>query len=249
MITTKEIYDIINEISPFSLALDYDNSGILYDAKVGGNLVLFSLDITNAVIKEAVSLNCKHIVSHHPVMFGGVKAISYNTPIANAIKNDISLVVAHTNYDRARPGSSDILFDLLELDNRTEIYDGLARFGIYKTPLTVAEFTGKLKSLFPDQMITLVEGHRDISKVAVAAGACGEIFEVLDDDVDAVVTGEAKYHISLEAQDRGCLLAVVGHYSSEIVGFTAFMDKVKARIGHKADCRMVTSSADPYKYV
>ncbi len=107
-----KIAAIINEIenfAPLKYQESYDNCGIqVGNANIEATGALFTLDVTEAVIDEAIINNCNLVIAHHPLIFGGIKNVSeHNTTgkiITKAIKNDIVIYAAHTNLDNVRMG-------------------------------------------------------------------------------------------------------------------------------------------------
>lgn len=102
--------------------MDYDNVGLLVgdpDAEVTN--VLTCLDITDAIVAEAIQNDCELIVAHHPLIFSKIGKINPTDEqgriIYKLIKNDIGLLVAHTNLDAALDGVSFVLANMLGLDD------------------------------------------------------------------------------------------------------------------------------------
>ncbi len=120
-----KIKDIIAEIERFApptLQEPYDNSGLLAgnaNTQVAG--VLLSLDCTESVVDEAIDQNCNLIVSHHPLIFSGLKSITgknyVERTLIKAIKNDVVLYAAHTNLDHVAQGVNKKISDKLGLTN------------------------------------------------------------------------------------------------------------------------------------
>jgi dinuclear metal center YbgI/SA1388 family protein len=107
--TARDICKVIEEQAPLYLQEKYDNAGLLVgdpDCTLSG--VLISLDVTEAVIHEAISLGCNLIVSHHPLIFNGLKQITGQNEVQRcvqlAIKYDVAIYAAHTNLDNVRHG-------------------------------------------------------------------------------------------------------------------------------------------------
>lgn len=105
----KEVVDALERFAPLPLQESYDNAGLqvgLTEAEVSG--ALLCLDVTEKVIDEAVALGCNLVVSHHPLIFHGLKRIIYSDEVqrtvAKALKNDITVVSMHTNMDNANGG-------------------------------------------------------------------------------------------------------------------------------------------------
>jgi len=102
--------------------LDYDNVGLLVgDPEAKVTSVITCLDVTDAVVAEAIEKGCELIVAHHPLIFSKIGSINPTNEqgriIYKLIKNDIGLLVAHTNLDAALDGVSFVLANILGLDN------------------------------------------------------------------------------------------------------------------------------------
>lgn len=105
----KDIVDLFNAYAPFALQEGYDNSGIQYgdpDQQITSGLVC--IDVTLEVIEEAIEKNCNLIISHHPLLFKGIKNLRghhYTEKVLiKAIKNDICILSVHTNLDFVHKG-------------------------------------------------------------------------------------------------------------------------------------------------
>ncbi len=117
-----ELCSYLDTAVPLSLQESYDNSGL----QVGRpgkeiNAALLTLDVTEEVLGEAVSKGCDIIISHHPVIFNGLKKLAWNTPaeriIARAIKDDIAIYSSHTNLDMLSNGVSGKMAERLGLSD------------------------------------------------------------------------------------------------------------------------------------
>ncbi|RYZ18391.1 MAG: Nif3-like dinuclear metal center hexameric protein, partial [Sphingobacteriales bacterium] len=130
----SEIVSFLDKLAPPSLQESYDNAGLLTgDPGVACTGIICSLDVTEAVIKEAVDKGCNVIVAHHPIVFRGLKKINGSNyverTIIAAIKNDIAIYAIHTNLDNVLHGVSGRMAEMLELQNTTVLApkDGLLR--------------------------------------------------------------------------------------------------------------------------
>lgn len=122
MMKLKEITDCIERIAPLSFQEDYDNSGLIIgnpDMEV--HTVLITLDVTEVVMNEAMEKNCDLIMSHHPVIFKGLKRLTgghFSERITmNAIKNGIAIYTTHTNLDNASGGLNKYLITKMGVRN------------------------------------------------------------------------------------------------------------------------------------
>ena len=120
--TIKELTKEIEQTAPLRYQESYDNSGLIigsYDDKISKVLICF--DATLDVVDEAIQKKCNLIISHHPVIFEGLKKINGNSHtekvIIKAIKNNIAIYAAHTNLDNSKLGVNQILADKIGLVN------------------------------------------------------------------------------------------------------------------------------------
>lgn len=118
----KEIIDALETFAPLPLQDSYDNAGLqvgLTETEATG--ALLCLDVTEAIIKEAVALGYNLVISHHPLIFKGYKSISgkdyIERCIIDAIKNDIVIYSMHTNLDNAMNGVSFKIAEKIGLQN------------------------------------------------------------------------------------------------------------------------------------
>jgi dinuclear metal center YbgI/SA1388 family protein len=117
----KEISSYLDSQVPLAFQESYDNSGLqvgLPDIEVSG--ALLAIDVTEEVVDEAVNAGCNLIISHHPLIFGGLKKISGRNSteriVYRCIHDDIAVYSAHTNLDIAHSGVSRKLAEKLGLE-------------------------------------------------------------------------------------------------------------------------------------
>ena len=118
----KDVITSLEAMAPPSLQEGYDNTGLITgDENAECTGILISLDATSAVVDEAKGKDCNLIVSHHPIVFSGLKKITgknyVQKAVINAIKNDIALYAIHTNLDNVLNGVNGKIAELLELKN------------------------------------------------------------------------------------------------------------------------------------
>lgn len=118
----KELVKIIETEAPLALQESYDNAGLIVgqeDNEISG--VLICIDVTEKVVDEAIAGNFNVIVSHHPLIFTGLKKITGQNEVqkcvAKAIKNDIAIYAAHTNLDNVAHGVSGKMAEKIGLIN------------------------------------------------------------------------------------------------------------------------------------
>lgn len=118
----RQISTFLNQWAPPKVKMDYDNVGLLVgDPNAPVTSILTCLDVTDSVVAEAIETGSELIVAHHPLIFSKIGSINPTDEqgriIYKLIKNDIGLLVAHTNLDAALDGVSFVLANMLGLDN------------------------------------------------------------------------------------------------------------------------------------
>ena len=118
----SEIISLIEEVAPISLQEEYDNAGLQVGNKNNeATGALLCIDVTEDVVDEAIQKGLNLIISHHPLLFKGLKNITgknyIERVVIKAIKNDISIYSAHTNLDNAQGGVNFKIAEKLRLKN------------------------------------------------------------------------------------------------------------------------------------
>ncbi len=227
----QEIYRIIDEAAPLKYAEDWDNCGVQID--VGGeevNTVLCAMEINDAVINEAVEKKAELIVTHHPLIFDGLKNLDQkDIParyVIRLVQAGISVLSAHTCFDVADGGINDCLADLLGLENVSkacEMIPGvpetmLFRVGDLPEPMKLRDCAVYVRSRLPWSPGLRIAGDPEkiIKKVCVCGGSGGSYWnEALETGADLYVTGEIKHHDAGPASDSGLAVIEASHAATE----------------------------------
>ncbi len=146
MTTAKNIYDFINGFAPFETQMHFDNAGLLIGTETAvSNTVLLSLDLTSDVVKEAVQKNAQIIVTHHPVIFNPLKAISSESAVFKCIQNNITVISAHTNLDISKNGVNETLAEYAGIIPDEYFNDDCMIFGHLQNPTNCQTLANSLK--------------------------------------------------------------------------------------------------------
>lgn len=229
-----ELVRVIDGIAPFELAEAWDNVGLLVgdgEAEVTG--IILCVDATDAVIERAIRENCNVVLSHHPLMFGGVKRLCEDAfearLLRKLIKNDVNLIAAHTNLDEAPGGVEDSLAAALGINVDTS--ERFIRCGTV-VQQTAGDLVLTAKQFLNPQAVFYGDHNRDIRRVAVSCGGGGDFFrEALKMGADVFVTGEMKHHERIEAQGCGMDVIIAGHEETEFVVLGALKKRLEAAFG------------------
>jgi dinuclear metal center YbgI/SA1388 family protein len=228
-----EITNALENWAPLSFQEDYDNCGLLIGNKLTNCTgVLCSLDCTEAVLTEAIEKGCNLIVSHHPIIFKGIKQFDEHNYVARvarlAIQHNIAIYAIHTNLDNLLDGVNKTLADRLNLLNRhilapkpgymdqnsKEIGSGL--IGELSLALDEENF---LKWIKEKLNLTVIKHTAFTGKQLKTIALCGGsgsflIPTAIGQKADCYITSDLKYHDFFEA-DGKLLLVDIGHWESE----------------------------------
>jgi dinuclear metal center YbgI/SA1388 family protein len=225
MITPSQVFDLLNKEFPFETQEKWDNSGLLVYSGVESDSVLVCLDVTADVVEKAVEMDAKIIVSHHPVIFSGLKEIYSGDVVYSLIKNDISVISAHTNFDKYRYGTCFDIANRLGLDI---VPDDSFDFGIIAETdgISVQELGWKCKSVFGSASVTMP--HNRINTVFICAGSGSDMKnEVIESGADCYLCGECKYHDMLDLAAEGISVVTLGHDNSEKLSVETIANLIK----------------------
>ena len=227
--TVKDILNCITEIAPLHWQESYDNAGLqVGDINAEVYKALICLDITEEVVDEAVAKGCNLVVSHHPLIFKGLKHLTPQTyierAVMKAIKHDITMISMHTNLDNSYLGVSRMLAERLGLKelhllqpsaDEPEVC-GAGMIGELEKPMEEIDFLG----LVADRIGTPCLRHsaltgRKIQKVALCGGSGSPFMgDALRNHADAYLTADIKYH-DFFVPEGNILLVDGGHFETE----------------------------------
>jgi len=219
----QDIINYIESIAPPQLAENWDNSGMMLgDRNSIVNKVIVCLDVTPGVADEAISASADLILSHHPLIFKGIKSIIQGNltsgTIIKLLKNDVAVYSAHTNLDAAREGVNDNLAKVLELTDIKYLNEGgIGRVGNLTAPAVLKDFIQAVKKQLNIDSIRVI-GNMDkkIRRVSVFSGSFdGNWTDIIREGSDVLVTGDIKHHTALEALELGLTIIDAGHYATE----------------------------------
>jgi len=236
-VTIGKIYNLIEEYAPFELAEDDDNVGLLVgnlDAVLTG--VVFVVDVNIDAVKLAVETNSNLIISHHPVIFGGVNTVTDETATGKvlqmAIKNEINIISAHTNLDAADKGVSMTLAELVGLTNiYTPRVSSMMRVGEFENKVDFEDFISIVKSKLNIDSVFVSRKHPEkIKSAAVVSGrGCSLLYEARQTGADIFLLGEIKHENAVYADILDMCIVSCGHHETEVI----ILDKLKTYLQNK----------------
>ena len=252
----------LERFAPLPLQESWDNAGLqlgLTETEVSG--VLLCLDVNERIVDEAIERGCNLIVSHHPLLFRGLKTISDLTDVQRttmrAIQQGITVVSMHTNMDNARGGVNFRIAEKLRLENvkflAQKTVDGIEAgsgvVGELLEPQAADDFIIAVKKAFGVECAMCNELlRRPIKRVAICGGAGDFLLdEAVNSQADAFITGEMHYH-QYFGYEQKLQICVIGHYQSEQYTAEIFEEIIKQECPGVKIC-IAETNTNPILYI
>ena len=222
----KDIIKVIEDFAPLSIQEGWDNSGLCVGSHEDEvTSVLLALDCTPELVDEAVACGADMIVTHHPLIFSGLKKISpedmVGEAVIKAIRAGISIYAAHTSADKVLEGVSGAMAAKLGLVNVTVLDEdgegtGLGAVGDLPQPMTAEQAVAFVKDRFAlKAMKTSRPSDGMISRVAMCGGSGGSLIKAARKaGAQLYISGDISYHNFFTPD--GFMIMDIGHYESEI---------------------------------
>jgi len=256
----KEVVSTLERFAPLPLQESYDNAGLqigLTEREASG--VLVCLDVTEDVLREASAKGLNVVVSHHPLLFGGVKCIADVTQVQRcvrlAIESGIAVYSAHTNLDNVQGGVNWMMAERLGLRNvrllapRPGGDGGSGAWGELPEAEEPMDFLHRVKQTFGTGCLAHNEGPaRSVRTVALCGGAGDFLLdEALCQGADVFLTGEMHYHCYF-GHENDLWIGVLGHYESE--RFTiALLRRLLTEVHPALRVEETETNTNPIKYL
>jgi dinuclear metal center YbgI/SA1388 family protein len=261
MPTVADLVAYLEVLAPPKLAEAWDNVGLLVgDREATFGRVMTCLTITPASTAEAIKRRADVIVSHHPLPFQALKRITTDTPTGrmlwDLIRAGVSIYSPHTAFDSAAEGINQHLAEGLDLHDINvlienpkadgDITEGTGRWGWLPDGTTLGGLAGQVKSFLAIERVQVVgDLKRPIERVAVGCGSAGEFLTAArDKSCQCLVTGETRFHTSLEAEATEMGLILAGHYATERFGVERLAESIQQRFP-EIEAWASRSEADP----
>ena len=236
-----EIYEFLNKLSPFEIQESWDNSGLLigdFDEEV--SQIALSIDVDEKLI-DSLEENTL-LITHHPIIFGGLKQLEFSKYPANLIqkmiRKNISNIAMHTNFDQTHLNeyvATEVLgYKISKKDGFVAYLDVNEDFDT---------FASKVSKAFGLEIARCVKCSEMVKKVALTTGSGCSLMRSLD--ADCFLTGDVKYHDAMEAKSINLSLIDIGHYESEHF-FAQILEKNLKNLGLKV---IIASSENPFTYI
>lgn len=249
--TCREVMGIIEGVYPGSYALDWDNVGLLAgrdDKEV--KCIYIALDATDEIIAAAVREQADMLVTHHPLIFGGLKRINnqdfLGRRLLKLIRNDISYYAMHTNYDvcrmaeLARERMGLLRPQVLESVSGEPDAKGIGELAFLPSEMSLTECAEVVKKAFELEHVKVFgESERRVIRAAICPGSGKSVIGAsIKKGADVLITGDIGHHEGIDAVAQGLAVIDAGHYGIEHI----FMEDLREFLhGKTEDIRIVTA--------
>lgn len=240
----KDIIEVIERTYPPRYAMEWDNVGLLAgrDNKEVTRIYI-ALDATDEVIEEAVNAGADMLVTHHPLIFGGIKRINnqdfLGRRLLKLIGNDISYYAMHTNYDVC--GMAELSAEKMGLAHTEvlevtceepcgqpqqtasgeacagRVYKGLGKIADVDGGMTLRECCSRVKKAFSlSEVKVFGDLERKVKRTAICPGSGKSVIpEALRRQADVLITGDIGHHEGIDSEAQGLSIIDAGHYGIE----------------------------------
>ncbi len=255
------LLDIIEKFLPAATAMEGDRIGLqINTGKSEIQKVLIAMELNEAVVNEAEKLKADCIITFHPLIFHPLTGIYDNDRVGRLtsllIKNDITLISIHTNFDAYRNGTSRIFCDKLGLnytsflvpDSNIEGY-GMGAICYADTPLTLEMLLEKVSSVCKSPL-RYCRGKNDseIKTIAIVGGSGSSyIDDAIKAKADAFITADVSYHNFHRVEGKMALIDP-GHYEMEQFVAKGIHDFLSSKIETNVQLFLSEINTNPVNY-
>lgn len=225
---------------------EWDNSGLqVGDPRADIRAALLTTDVTESVVSEAIAKQCDLIISHHPLLFHGLKAVCGRTPqercVAEAIRHGIAIYSSHTAIDCYPQGVSGRILEVLGISSYRVLVPsaastpdrphGLGAIGNLDESEDYYRFLERIKQRFGAAYLRYTRPVTDrVRTIATCGGAGAEFLEdAIRQGADLYLTADTKYH-EMQAADGRIALVDIDHWTSEHFTRDIFQELLRGHV-------------------
>lgn len=201
---------------------------------------MVSLDVTTAVLDEAVERSVDLVIAHHPLVFRPLARVTPTTAagrlVLQAARSHVAVLAVHTNFDAAVPGTTEPIVEALELGDVRPLEPlpdeptlGLGRIGSLPTPLPVRQLADRLAGALPAPHLRVAGSlDRKVRRIAACGGAGDSLLDTaISAGAELYVTGDLRHHVVLDALTQQVSVIDAGHYATEAAALPTLHERLR----------------------
>lgn len=257
----EEVIRKLEDLSPVSYAESWDNPGLLagrYDKEI--KKIYIALDATTEVIEDAIRCGADMLLTHHPLIFKGIKKVNSEDFIGRRIltllQADMCYYAMHTNFDVM--GMADAAADRLALSQRRILdvtyekdgaTEGIGRIGDLEKPMTLDACAQFVKQAFGIDLVKVFgDADMQVQTMAISPGSGKSMIgAALSGNADVLITGDIDHHDGIDALERKMAVIDAGHFGLEQIFVPYMAEYIKKQT---ADIEVVTQNLKcPFRMV
>ena len=250
----RDIMKKIDEAFPEAMAMEWDNVGLLCgrdDKEI--RRIYISLDATDYIIEDAIRWKADMLITHHPLIFSGIKKINagdfVGRRLLKMIQHDMCYYAMHTNYDVC--GMAELSgktlglknAEVLEVTCHADTEEGIGRIADIQEEITLDECCDLVKERFlvPNVKVFGNLGTK-VKRIAIAPGSGKSMIGIaLEKKADVLITGDIDHHTGIDAFAQGLCVIDAGHYGLERI----FIPDMKEYLENELE-DVIVKAADVY---
>lgn len=273
--TLSQVCAAMESLWPLSLQAGWDASGVVAGRPEQQiRRIHWAVDPVQAVADEAVEMGADLLVTHHPLFLKPVNSLAATTfkgkVVHTLIEHSCALITAHTNADSAVGGVSDVLAEILGLENVEPLAttedglaeEGIGRVGTLQQAMRLEEFATRVYSAMPavaGGVRVAGDPNGIVSKIAITGGAGDSLFDqVRQHEADVYITADLRHHPASEAREQAMMssdrpyLIDVSHFASEWLWLPAganALERALADEGFTVTSAVSAINTDPWDFI
>ena len=270
-VSSSELFAALERLAPLQFAEPWDNVGLLIEPPAPAPSVtraLLTIDLTEAVLNEALELGVQVIVAYHPPIFSGLKRLRGGVPaertVVRCLAAGMTVFSPHTALDAAPLGINDWLLDAFEpfglatrepcAPHPADPRYGQGRLAALERDVSLDEAVVAIKRHLGLQQVRVsaalqhATGNPSIRRVAVCAGAGGSVFEKLR-GIDLFLTGEMRHHDVQSRGEAGSSVVLCEHTNTERGFLPILAARLTQSVGHGVSFHVSKCDRDPLSIV
>ncbi|MDO5695700.1 MAG: Nif3-like dinuclear metal center hexameric protein [Eubacteriales bacterium] len=238
--TVNDVIAVLEELSPPEYACDWDNVGLIIgDRAKEVHKILVAVDVHQGIADRAVAEGVDLIISHHPMIFSGIKKVNTDDftgrKIMQLIQNDIAVYAMHTNFDikgsMAEIAAGKLWLNDMEVLLPTAEEAGLGVIG-EMAHLNLRSFAFVVKDTFEVDNVKVYGNLNElVHRIAILPGSGrSAIGAAVEGGADVLITGDISHHDGLDAVEMGLKIIDAGHYGVEKIFIDFMSDYIREHI-------------------